>query len=127
MGVVVVAGAQVQCSFGQVGNLNVTSNLKRLAGGKPIATIKDTQPMVNITPCGMCSSLANPQVASATAAALGVLTPQPCIPQTASFIPTNPKILVSGKPCLTQDCKLVCAYAGQISITFPGQTKVTVS
>ena len=125
MGVVVVAGAQVQCSFGQVGNLNVTSNLKRLAGGKPIATIKDTQPMVNISPCGMCSSLANPQVASATAAALGVLTPQPCIPNTPGmWIGGQMKVLIDGAPALTMDAKCMCSWGGAISIVNPGQTKV---
>ena len=74
----------------------------------------------------MCSSLANPQVAAATAAALGVLTPQPCMPVPAgTWIPTKPKILIGGKPCLTQDCKMMCAYAGQISITTPGQMKAS--
>ncbi len=49
----------------------------------------DHQPMVNISPFGVCVSLANPAVAAATSAALGVLAPQPCIPVTVS--PMGPR------------------------------------
>jgi hypothetical protein len=105
--------------------IKVTSQTKALAGGKPCATVQDAQPMANVGPFGMCTSLANPQVAAATAAALGVLTPQPCIPAPAGmWIPTKPKVLIGGKPCLSQDCKMMCAYAGQISIVNPAQAKV---
>ena len=81
--------------------------------------------MANITSFGMCTSLANPQVAAATAAALGVLTPQPCMLTAAgTWIPASPSVLVGGKPCLTNDCKMMCANgAGQISIVSPGQVK----
>ena len=128
MSVLTAMGANLMCSFGTApAPLKVTQNTVVLAEGKPAGTIMDAVSISNVGPFGMCTTLTNPQVASATAAALGVLTPQPCVPQTASFIQPNPKVLISGKPCLTQDCKLVCAYAGQISITLPGQTKVQVS
>ena len=53
MGVVVVTGAILKCSFGSTpANLNVTSQSKILVEGKPLATIKDAGPMVNITSCG---------------------------------------------------------------------------
>ena len=122
-----VATGMAVCSFGTTpAPIKVTSQAKVLAEGKPCGTIQDVQPLANVGPFGMCTSLANPQVAAATAAALGVLTPQPCIPAPAgTWIPTKPKILIGGKPCLTNDCKLVCAYAGQISITMPGQVKTT--
>ncbi len=128
MSVMCTMGANLLCSFGTApAPLKVTQNALVLAEGKPCATIMDAMPITNVGPFGMCTSLANPLVASATAAALGVLTPQPCVPQTASFIPISTKVLIGGKPCLTQDCKLICPYAGQISITLPGQVKVQVS
>ena len=108
--------------------VKVTSQTKVMAQGKPAATITDAQGGANIGPFGMCTSLANPAVAAATAAALGVLTPQPCMPMPAgTWIPTKPKVIIGGKPCLTGDCKMMCAYAGSVSITFPGQVKVTAN
>ncbi len=44
----------------------------------------ENKPFVSIMPFAMCTSPANPTVAAATAAAMGVLTPMPCIPVTNS-------------------------------------------
>jgi hypothetical protein len=75
----------------------------------------------------MCTSLANPTVASATAAALGVLTPMPCVPQTMTpWAPGSPNVIIGSYPALNNSSKLNCAYGGIISITNPGQTKVMV-
>ena len=126
MGVFVCTGAQCMCSFGTTPSVvNATSQPDKLAEGKPMATINDCQPNTNIPPFGMCSSMANPAVASATAAAMGVLTPQPCTMVPAgTWIPTQTTVLAGGSPCLTNDCTMMCAFAGQIKITNPGQTKV---
>ena len=84
MALAVVAGAVLTCPFGTMpGQLMVTSQFRVLAGGRPVATLRDYLGIANITGFGMCTSLANPQVAAATAAALGVLTPQPCVFQPA--------------------------------------------
>ena len=125
MGQLITGGAVCTCTFGTApGNLNVTSQVTCLAEGKPAATIQDGT-TANITPFGMCTTLSNPQVAAATAATMGVLTPQPCLMVTAgTWIPTNPGVLIGGKPCLTSDSKLMCSYGGCISITMPGQMKV---
>ncbi|MBP3273907.1 MAG: DUF4280 domain-containing protein [Butyrivibrio sp.] len=125
MSLLVTATGTCMCTMGTTpAPIKVTSQAKTLAGGKPCATIQDASPMANVGPFGMCTSLANPQVAAATTAALGVLTPQPCIPAPAGmWIPTKPKVLIGGKPCLSQDCKMICAYAGQISIVNPAQAK----
>ena len=74
----VVMGAQLMCSFGVAPSaLVVTPENVTNANKVPAATIMDNVPMKNIMPFGMCTTLSNPQVAAATSAALGVLTPQP--------------------------------------------------
>jgi hypothetical protein len=86
------------------------------------ANILDNIPFVNIPPFGMCMSMANPAVAAATAAALGVLTPMPCTPVTpAPWAPGSPTVLVTGAPALNDSSKLMCAFAGVISINMAGQ------
>lgn len=123
----VVTGATMTCSMGTApSTMTGTSNLKVLAQGYPVCVLADAAPMVNIRSFGMCTSLANPQVAAATAAALGVLTPQPCVPAIlGSWIPAQTKVIVGGQPALTLGCRCQCSYAGTINIVSPGQ--VTVS
>jgi hypothetical protein len=127
MGSIVVTGASMQCTFGTTpATLTVLPSQMNKAGQKPIATVMDHSPNTNIAPFGVCSSLANPDVAKATAAALGVLTPQPCVPATAApWVPGALKVKVRKMSALLSDCKLTCSYGGMISITVPGQIKVT--
>ncbi len=128
MGEIVVTGAKVSCTFGsKPSDITVTSQTRCNIGGKPAATIQDMQPNVNVQSFGMCSSMANPAVASATAAALGVLTPQPCTMVPAgTWVPAKPKLLIDGKPCLCSNSQLVCGMgAGFITIMSPGEMKVT--
>lgn len=58
--------------------------LRSLLKGRPVATMLDYRTFQNILSFGMCSHPANPIVASATAATMGVLTPMSCIPVTVS-------------------------------------------
>jgi len=118
-------GAMCQCTFGMApSTLVVTPENKVLTSNMPAATIMDHVPMKNILPFGMCSSPANPTVAAATAAALGVLTPMPCVPvTTAPWAPGCPTVLVGNKPALNSSSKLICNWGGVISINDPGQMK----
>ena len=124
----VVSGAMTCCSMGMTPSvLNVLPQARCLSGSRPVATIMDNVPMVNVMPFGMCRSLLNPAVASATAAAWGVLTPMPCMPVVpAPWVPGSPTVLVGGKPALNNSSKLMCAYAGIISITNPAVINVQV-
>jgi Domain of unknown function (DUF4280) len=124
----VTSGAMMMCTFGVApGPLNVLPANRTLAGA-PAANIMDNKPMVNIPPFGMCTSIANPSVASATAAALGVLTPMPCIPVTAApWAPGSPTVMIGKMPALNSTCKCMCSWGGVISITSPGQVKTNVA
>ena len=126
MSAFVTEGAVMTCPMGaSPSTLQVTSQRKVLCNGKRVATLQDAS-MANIGSFGMCSSIANPQVASATAAAMGVLTPQPCMFSSAgSWIPEQAKVLVDGKPALTNGATIMCTTGMQVcSITNPAQTKV---
>ncbi|MBO6026734.1 MAG: DUF4280 domain-containing protein [Bacteroidales bacterium] len=119
----VCSTANVKCMFGDgPATLNILPVNRVFLNKKPMGTIMDNQPMVNIPTFGMCKSLANPAVASATAAALGTLTPQPCVPViTGPWFPGNPKVMIRHNPALMMTDKCMCAWAGMIEITSTGQ------
>lgn len=124
-----VGTAMMTCTFGVApATLNVLPTSRVMIEGKPAGDIMQNKPMVNIPTFGMCSSLANPTVASATAAALGVLTPMPCVPNVAApWAPGAPTVMIGGQPALTMGSSCVCNWGGQISMTFAGsvQTQIT--
>jgi len=121
-------GATLQCSMGMAPSSLVVLPVNRVnTGNQPDANIMDHVPMVNIMPFGMCMSLANPSVAAATAAALGVLTPMPCIPVTVSpWVPGAPTVTLGGNPTLDNTCTLMCMWAGVIQVVSPGEFTVSV-
>jgi len=120
----VTATATATCSFGVApSTLNVLPATQVLVEGKPVATIKDSAGMVNVPPFGMCSSLANPAVASATSAAMGVLTPQPCTPLPTPWTPGVPLVTAGGTPVVNATCTTTCSFGGVITITNPGATQ----
>lgn len=128
MAMQVCMGAMLQCSFGAApSSLMVLPANCVLTGGPPAANIMDNKPMMNILPFAMCSSPSNPMVAAATAAALGVLTPMPCIPATvAPWVVGAPTVLIANMPALDSQSKLMCMWGGVIQINNPGTTTVMV-
>ncbi|PID86682.1 MAG: hypothetical protein CSA11_11240 [Chloroflexi bacterium] len=128
MAALVTNNATIQCSFGTTpGQLLIAPENLTNGCSMPAATIMDNVPMKNVLPCGMCTTLTNPQVAAATAAAQGVLTPQPCIPvTTAPWTPGSPTVTIGMKPALNNSCALTCAWGGVISIQNAGQQTVNV-
>lgn len=123
----VCMGASLKCSFGAAPGVLMVLPVNRTLTAVPSANIMDNKPMMNIMPFGMCQSMANPMVAAATAAALGVLTPMPCIPATvAPWVPGVPTVLLGNMPTLNNSSKLMCMWGGVIAINAPGQSTVLV-
>ena len=116
-------GAMLKCSFGAAPATLAVLPLNRVVTGTPAASIMDHAPMVNVPPFGTCSSVANPMVAAATAAEMGVLTPQPCVPVTpAPWVAGAATVTVGSMPALDTTSKLMCVWAGVIEVATPGQT-----
>jgi hypothetical protein len=121
-------GAMLMCSFGVApSSLVVLPQNRVLAEGPPAANIMDHIPMVNIMPFGMCTSPANPTVAAATAAALGVLTPMPCIPATAApWTPGAPTVMIANMPALDNTSTCMCNWGGVVTVSFPATVKTMI-
>ena len=122
MPIQVVNGALLMCPFGVApSTFVVTPENRVMSGNQPAANIMDFVPMKNIMPFGMCITPSNPAVASATAAAAGVLTPMPCIPVTTPWKPGAANVLLGSMPALDNTCTCQCAWGGVITVTSPGQ------
>jgi hypothetical protein len=121
-------GASMMCSFGMApSSLVVLPTNGVLTSEVPDANIMDNIPMTNIMPFGMCMSPANPEVAAATAAAMGVLTPMPCIPVTLSpWVPGAETVLLGNAPALDNVSTLMCTWGGVISFVTPGEFTVEI-
>ncbi|MCD8351198.1 MAG: DUF4280 domain-containing protein [Planctomycetaceae bacterium] len=127
MSLLVTNGAICQCSFGVAPCPLTVLPKNRVNCGTPAANIMDNVPMVNLASFGMCQSITNPTVAAATAAALGVLTPMPCVPVLpAPWVPGSPTVLIGNMPALNDKSILMCAWAGVIKINLPGQFTCSV-
>ena len=110
-----VQTATCTCPFGTApATLMVTSQMTVTMCGLPAATIMDGAPISNVPTFGMCSNIANPAVAAATAAAMGARTPAPCVPATVAWARGCPTVTVCGRPLLNNTSKLMCSYRGVI-------------
>jgi len=120
-------GATLQCNQGdKKSKFKVVDIHNVYIQGKPMATIQDSKPMVNIKPFGKCKSMANPTVAAATAANHGNLKKMPCQPNIpASWQGGKNDVTITGIPTVLETSKLNCAYAGVIKVVDPGQDLVT--
>jgi hypothetical protein len=124
----VVMGDNLTCSFGVApAPINVLPINQVNTTSKSMANIMDHKPFVNIVPFGVCSSLANPTTAALTAAALGVLTPGPCVPVTPTpWVPGSSSVMVKNMPALNSTSKCNCVYGGVISVMVATAVSVTI-
>ena len=109
MGNFVTQGAVLQCSFG-------------LSPCTLVITVPSRPKCMNL----LMAVTTDFTVSSATSAAMGVLTPMPCVPViSAPWSPGSSQVKVGGIPALTDNSKCMCSYMGNISIVSPGNTMVT--
>lgn len=126
MSVCLCTGALLQCPYGSApGAFSALPAPCVLTESRPAGVATDMVPMINIPSFGMCSSLTNPTVASATSAALGTLTPMPCVPvPSGSWTNPSSDVTIGGQPAITDGSKLMCAWGGQVTVKLAGQTSV---
>lgn len=124
----VCMGAQMMCSFGMApSNLVVLPVNRVFTDMMPDANIMDHIPLVNIMPFGACTTPSNPVVAAATAAALGVLTPMPCIPATTTpWVTGGITVNLGNFTTLDNVSQLMCMWGGVITFVDPGEETVMV-
>ena len=118
----------MQCTFGVApSSLVVLPTNQVFTSEMPDANIMDNIPLTNIMPFGMCMSPSNPEVAAATTAALGVLTPMPCIPVTpAPWTPGASTVMLANMPTLDNVSQLMCIWGGVITFSDAGEETVMV-
>jgi len=127
MGQQVCMGAMLKCTFGAAPSSLMVLPTSMVMTNVPDANIMDNVPLLNVLPFGTCTSMANPRVIAATAAAMGALTPMPCIPVTvAPWVPGSPTVLLGNMPALDNASKLMCTWGGVIGINSAGQTSVSI-
>jgi Domain of unknown function (DUF4280) len=127
MGFQVCTGAIMTCTFGMAPSILDVLPDTGVFCPLPAANIEDSIPILNIEPFVMCMSEMNPEVIAATAAALGVLTPMPCVPLiTDPWFPGAVTTMLGGLPALDDTSICLCDWGGVITIDDPGQFEVLV-
>ena len=116
-------GVKLGCSMGDTESFLEVLDPKGegfLCGDKA-ANIKDCKPLINILSFGMCKSLLNPSVNSATQLNYGRLQPMPCIvpnivvDKWENWAESN--MYIRGYPVLLNCATLDCIYNGTITVT----------
>lgn len=123
MSLPLVTGTLLTCSMGvapAVFSATPLPGLPLINGALPAATIDQFLPILNIPPFGMCTSTMNPQVIAATAAAMGALTPMPCVPNVvAPWAPPAISTTASALPLATVASTCLCVWGGAIAVSAP--------
>jgi hypothetical protein len=120
----VCTGAALQCSFG-TSPATFAASGEQVSATSPAGVVTDVA-AANVPPFGMCMSLANPQVASATSAASGVLTPQPCVPVLAPWTPGSQDVTIGEVAALDDASQCQCTWGGTVTVSSAGQAAVDV-
>jgi len=129
MALPVVDGATLKCTMGtSTCSLTVLPANSVQMESAYAANIMDYIPMTNISGFGNCITLSNPMVASATSAALGVLTPQSCIPVIAApWAPGSSTVTIGNMPALNNSSTCMCTWGGTVTVVDAGVTTESIA
>ncbi|MGH3250347.1 MAG: DUF4280 domain-containing protein [Trebonia sp.] len=117
MGVQVSTGAEVECTFGEAPSVFIASS-ENVAATTPAGVVTDVEPE-NIPPFGLCSSASNPAVIAAGG------SPVPCVPVLMPWTPGAVGVTINEVAALDDTSECLCAWAGVITVSDPGQVRVT--
>ena len=124
MGKLVCTGAALQCSFGAE-SATFSASGQKVSATTAAGVVTDTSAK-SIPPFGSCTSLSNPQVATATSAAQNVLQPQPCQPViSAPWTPGSAHVTIGRVAALDDASQCACAWAGKITVSSAGQERAS--
>jgi len=113
----VSTGATVMCTFGAA-PAEFTASSVDVSATTPAGVITDVT-VANIPTFGMCAAPTNPQVI----AAFG--SPVPCLPVLQPWTPGSARVTIDGVPALDDSSECMCAWAGVVTVSSPGQEQVT--
>lgn len=113
-------GSLLQCTHGVAPAAFVATPkpAPMVNGALAIATVEQTT-LNNVATFVMCNSPTNPAVAAATSAAMGVLTPMPCVPVLTPWTPSPVVPTVTMLPTASALSTCNCMHGGLIRISLP--------
>jgi hypothetical protein len=117
MAVQVSTGAEVMCTFGAAPAVFSASS-ENVAATTPAGVITDVEPE-NIESFGMCSAPTNPEVIAAQG------SPVPCVPVLTPWTPGAAGVTINGIAALDNASTCQCTWLGVITVSSPGQERVT--
>ncbi len=119
MSIQVCSGATLQCSFGTAPSTFAASGAD-VSATAAAGVVTDISPS-NVPPFALCTSAANPAVASASG------TPQPCVPVLTPWTPGAGRVTIGGTPALDDSSQCQCAWGGVVTVASPEQSAVSVN
>ena len=117
MAVQVSTGAEVLCTFGDAPAV-FTASGEDVSATTPAGVVTDVTPE-NIETFGMCSAPTNPDVIAAQG------SPVPCLPVLTPWTPGAARVAINGVAALDDESQCRCSWLGDITVTDPGQARVT--
>jgi len=117
MAIQVSTGAEVLCTFGLAPAVFTASSVD-VAATTPAGVVTDVT-IANIPTFGMCVAPTNPAVIAE------LMNPAPCLPVLMPWTPGSARVTINGVNALDDESQCMCAWAGVVTVSSPGQTLVT--